>query len=148
MTAAAAITAVSTNTPVNEPAVVVNAVNTIPVAASARAPPRESEMDIAELLKPSVSGVERASVITLSRGYMSPMPPPARTQPAIATAAGQPSTVVTSARAIASSTITEPIRTATGLPSRPPRRLWTPDAAAQARAPPVRVRPANVGEKA
>ena len=75
-------------------------------------------MDIAELLKPSVSGVDSASVMTLSRGYIRPMPPPARIHPEIATAAGQPNAVVTSARTIADSTSSEPIRTATGLPSR------------------------------
>jgi hypothetical protein len=92
--------------------VVVNAANTMPVVASASAPPSESEMDIAELLKPSLSLLDRASVMTLSRGYSRPMPPPAKIQPEMATAAGQLSAVVANATVMAPSTRTEPIRTA------------------------------------
>ena len=48
----------------------------MPVVASDSAPPSESEMDIAELLKPSLSLVDRARVMTLSRAYIRPMPAP------------------------------------------------------------------------
>lgn len=102
---------------------------------------------MAELLNPSVSGVDMARVITLSRGYIRPIPKPADIQPAIATAAGQLRTVVTKARTTAPSTITDPIFMALTLLSLPPIRPWTAEAPAHASAPPVRVSPANVGEK-
>ncbi|MNR47051.1 hypothetical protein D3C85_1661070 [compost metagenome] len=69
-------------------------------------------MDMAELLKPSFSLVDSARVITLSRGYSSPMPPPAEIQPAMATAAGQLSAAVASARTTAPRTISAPMPTA------------------------------------
>ena len=103
-------------------------------------------MDMAELLKPSVSGVDMASVMTLRRGYISPMPPPAKIQPAIATAAGQPRTVVTRARTTAPSTIADPITMASRWVSFVPSLPWTAEAPAQAIAPNVRVSPAKVGE--
>ncbi len=95
--------AVSAKTPANE-FVVVNAAKTSPVAASDSAPPRESEMDMAALLKPWFSSVESANVMTESRGYMSPMPPPARIQPAMATAAGRANAAVTKVEITAIST--------------------------------------------
>src|SRR5512141_2270711 len=92
-TAATPITAVRAKTPPKDAAVVGNAAKTMPVVARDSAPPSESEMDIAELLKPSFSLLDRARVITLSRAYISPMPPPANTQAVITTAAGQLSNV-------------------------------------------------------
>jgi hypothetical protein len=58
---------VSAKTPAKEAAVVVKE-KTISLAARASAPPRKSEMAMAELLKSSLSLVDRASVITLRHG--------------------------------------------------------------------------------
>ncbi len=62
-----AINAVSAKTAANG-FVVVNEAKTSPVVASAKAPPRESEMDMAALLNPWFPGVDSARVMTLSRG--------------------------------------------------------------------------------
>jgi hypothetical protein len=105
-------------------------------------------MDMAELLKPSFSLEDNANVMTLSRGYSRPMPPPAEIHPAMTTAAGQWNAAVARARATAPRTISAPMLTARRWDSLLPSRPWTADAPAQANAPPVRVRPAKVGEKA
>ena len=75
-----AITPANAKTPAKE-----NAANTIPVVANASEAPSESEIDSAEELKPWFSLVDSASVMTLVRGYMSPMPAPPEPQPTMAT---------------------------------------------------------------
>ena len=98
------MSAVKANTPANESPDDASAVNTIPVVARASALPSESPMASAELLKPWLSVVDIASVMVLSRGYMSPIPPPPSTQPTMATAGGSVSSAVTNTDAIAANT--------------------------------------------
>lgn len=111
------------------------------------APPSESAIDIAELLKPWFFGVENSSTITDSRGYANPMPAPPIAQPTITTAAGRCSSAVAHAPAVATITSAEPTRVNTGCATRAPSRPCTADAPDQLSAAHVRARPARLGLK-
>src|SRR5690606_28640828 len=114
----------------------------MPVVASARAAPRESPIDSAELLNPWFAVVDMARVMTLIRGYMSPIPPPPTTQPAMAINGGRVSSAVMVASRIATITRDEPVTVAVRWLMAWDIRPCSQELADQASAPTVRARPA------
>src|SRR5690554_1445184 len=144
--ATTAMTAVRANTPVNESPTTLNALKTIPVTASARAAPSESEIDSAALLNPWFAFVESASVITERRGYMRPMPAPPIPHPTMATAGESVSRAVAPASTTAVRTRLDPMTVAIRWVSCVVSRPWSHDAPAQDSAPMVRDSPASDGE--
>lgn len=118
-----------------------------PAMATATAEPVASEIDSADELNPAFPGAEYARVSTVSRGYSSPIPAPAKAQPRMMTNGLAPVSAVriTPTKAIRRSRML--ISAMRLLPSTSPYRPWTAEPPAQANAESIKAIPAQVGVK-